>query len=168
MRTVVVIDDNPAVAQALPLLFRLHDIRTLTAFTPKKGLATLAQERVDLVIADMNFSADTTSGEEGAALFRALRAQQPDLPVVLLTAWTHLESAVRLVKAGAADYIGKPWDNDKLLATVENLLELSEATRERRLLQEERRKRRERLAQQYDLRDTVFASDAMERAVELA
>ena len=168
MRTVLVIDDNPAVAQALSLLFGLHDIRTLTAVTPQKGLAALAQERVDLVIADMNFSADTTSGEEGASLFRALRAQQPDLPVVLLTAWTHLESAVQLVKAGAADYIGKPWNNDKLLATVENLLELAETTRERQRLQEEQRRRRERLAEQYDLCDIVFASDAMERVVELA
>jgi DNA-binding NtrC family response regulator len=168
MRTVLVIDDNPAVAQALSLLFGLHDIRTLTAFTPQKGLATLAHERVDLVIADMNFSADTTSGEEGAALFRALRAQQPDLPVVLLTAWTHLESAVQLVKAGAADYIGKPWDNDKVLATVENLLELAESTRERKRLQDEQRRRRERLAEQYELCGIVFASDAMERVVELA
>jgi DNA-binding NtrC family response regulator len=168
MRTVLVIDDNPAVAQALSLLFGLHDIRTLTAFTPQKGLGLLAHERVDLVIADMNFSADTTSGEEGAALFRALRAQQPDLPVVLLTAWTHLESAVQLVKAGAADYIGKPWDNDKVLATVENLLELAETTRERKRLQDEQRRRRERLAEQYDLCGIVFASDAMERVVELA
>ena len=168
MRTVLVIDDNPAVAQALSLLFGLHDIRTLTAFTPQKGLAALANERVDLVIADMNFSADTTSGEEGAILFRALRASQPDLPVVLLTAWTHLESAVQLVKAGAADYIGKPWDNDKLLATVENLLELAESNRERQRLQEEQRRRRERLAERYDLCGIVFASDAMERVVELA
>jgi DNA-binding NtrC family response regulator len=168
MRTVLIIDDNPAVAQALQLLFSLHDIRTLAALTPDKGLALLAREPVDLVIADMNFSADTTSGEEGAALFRALRAHQPDLPVILLTAWTHLESAVQLVKAGAADYIGKPWDNDKLLATVENLLELAEATRERRRLQDEQRRRRERLAQQYDLCGIVFASDAMERVVELA
>jgi DNA-binding NtrC family response regulator len=168
MRTVLVIDDNPAVAQALSLLFGLHDIRTLTAITPQKGLGVLAHERVDLVIADMNFSADTTSGEEGAVLFRALRTQQPDLPVVLLTAWTHLESAVQLVKAGAADYIGKPWDNDKLLATVENLLELAETTRERQRLQDEQRRRRERLAEQYDLCNIVFASDAMERVVELA
>jgi DNA-binding NtrC family response regulator len=168
MRTVLVIDDNPAVAQALSLLFGLHDIRTVTASTPQKGLAMLVQERVDLVIADMNFSADTTSGQEGAALFRALRAEEPDLPVVLLTAWTHLESAVQLVKAGAADYIAKPWDNDKLLATAENLLELAETMRERRRLQEELRRRRERLAEQYDLCDIVFASDAMERVVELA
>src|SRR5258708_1236997 len=168
MRTVLVIDDNPAVAQALILLFGLHDIRTLTAFTPQKGLAVLTHERVDVVIADMNLRADTGAGEEGAALFRALRAQQPDLPVVLLTAWTHLESAVQLVKAGAADYIGKPWDNDKLLATVENLLELAETTRERQRLQDEQRRRRERLAEQYDLCNIVFASDAMERIVELA
>jgi DNA-binding NtrC family response regulator len=168
MRTVLVIDDNPAVAEALSLLFGLHDIRTLTAFTPQKGLAMLAHERVDLVIADMNFGADTTSGQEGAALFRALRAQQPDLPVVLLTAWTNLESAVQLVKAGAADYIGKPWDNDKLLAIVENLLELAETMRERQRLQDEQRRRRERLAEQYDLCGIVFASDAMERVVELA
>ena len=81
--------------------------------------------------------------------FGAVRASHPDLPVILLTAWTHLESAVQLVKAGAADYIGKPWDNDKLLATAENLLELAEATRERKRLQDEQRRRRERLAEQY-------------------
>jgi DNA-binding NtrC family response regulator len=79
-----------------------------------------------------------------------------------------LESAVQLVKAGAADYIGKPWDNDKLLAAVENLLELAEATRERQRLQDEQRRRRERLAEQYDLCGIAFSSDAMERVVELA
>jgi DNA-binding NtrC family response regulator len=168
MRTVLVIDDNPAVSQALSLLFGLHDIRTLTAATPQKGLGLVARDRIDLVIADMNFTADTTSGEEGVALFKALRAQHPDLPVILLTAWTHLEAAVQLIKAGAADYIGKPWDNDKLLATVENLLELGEATRERLRVQEEQQRRRQKLAEQYDLCDIVFASDAMERVVELA
>jgi len=168
MRTVLVIDDNPAVAQALSLLFSLHDIRTLTAVTPQQGIALAERVQVDLVIADMNFSADTTSGDEGTNLFRALRGQHPDLPVILLTAWTDLEAAVRLVKAGAADYIGKPWQNDKLLATVENLLELAEATRESRRLQDEQRRRREGLAERYDLCGIVFASDAMERAVELA
>ena len=142
-----VIDDNPAVGQALDLLFGCTTYALCRRVTPQQGLAVLARERVDLVIADMNFSADTTSGEEGTALFRAIRAPQPDLPVILLTAWTHLESAVQLVKAGAADYIGKPWDNDKLLATVENLLELAEShARYRQRLQDERRARRERLA----------------------
>src|SRR3546814_11441496 len=72
----------------------------------------------------MNFSADTTSGAEGVTLFRAIREQQPDLPVILLTAWTHLESAVELVRAGADDYLAKQWDDRKLMATVDNLLAL--------------------------------------------
>jgi DNA-binding NtrC family response regulator len=98
----------------------LHDIDTLQAQSPAEGLALLESQPVDLVIQDMNFSEDTTSGEEGEALFAQIRARHPDLPVILLTAWTHLSSAVDLVKAGAADYLAKPWDDRKLLTTVNN------------------------------------------------
>ncbi|HEV7632114.1 MAG TPA: sigma-54 dependent transcriptional regulator [Steroidobacteraceae bacterium] len=168
MRSILVIDDNPGVADALRLLFTLHDIRTLAAADPARGLDLLQTEEVDLVIADMNFSADTTSGEDGVALFRQIREHHADLPVILLTAWTSLESAVQLIKAGAADYVAKPWDDAKLIATVENLLELSDSARERGRQRRERRKRREQLAAKYDLRGIVFASDAMERAVEMA
>jgi len=122
MPTILVIDDNPAVATALEVLFSLHDIATVHAGSPEAGLALLDEGDVDLVIQDMNFSADTTSGDEGRALFAAIRERHPDLPVVLLTAWTHLESAVELIKAGAADYVAKPWQDAKLLATVNNLL----------------------------------------------
>ncbi len=168
MRTVLVIDDNPAVGTALSLLFGLHDITTLTAASPEAGLASLVRTSVDLVIADMNFSADTTSGQEGVALFRDIRHRHPDLPVILLTAWTHLESAVQLVKAGAADYVAKPWDNDRLLAAVENLLELSQSLREAARLHKERAQLRAQLAKTYDLRGVVYESRAMEAAVELA
>jgi DNA-binding NtrC family response regulator len=102
------------------------------------------------------------------ALFRAIREQHPDLPVILLTAWTHLETAVELVKAGAADYLAKPWDDAKLLATVENLLELSESTREVARSRNERRRRRESLRSRYELDGLVFASDAMAQTLELA
>ncbi|QWT20636.1 sigma-54 dependent transcriptional regulator [Bacillus sp. NP157] len=168
MRCVLIIDDNPAVGEALSLALSLRDIRPLVAFTPEEGLATLARERVDVVIQDMNFTADTTSGEEGADLFRAIRGRHTDLPVILLTAWTHLEAAVELVKAGAADYLAKPWDDTKLLATVENLLELSETTREVTRARNERRRRREALESKYDLDGLVFSSEAMSRTVELA
>lgn len=167
MRTVLVIDDSPAVVEALRLMFDLHDIRTVAASSPEEGLERL-DSRPELVIADMNFRADTTSGEEGEWLFREIRARHADLPVILLTAWASLETAVRLVKAGAADYLAKPWDDAKLLATVENLLELAESTREQRRLFQARRLRREALAARYDLRGTVFASDAMERVIEMA
>jgi DNA-binding NtrC family response regulator len=168
MRTVLVIDDNPAVGTALDVLFGLRDIRTLVANSPEEGLAVLARERIDLVVQDMNFSADTTSGEEGIELYRAIRREHSDLPIILLTAWTRLETAVELVKAGAGDYLGKPWDDNKLLATVENLLELSEATREVSRFREERRRRRRQLDDRFDLRGIVFASGGMERIVELA
>jgi DNA-binding NtrC family response regulator len=168
MRTVLIVDDNPAIGQALSLLLSLNDIRPLTALTPDDGLAALARERVDVVIADMNFSVDTTSGEEGAALFRAIRSRYADLPVILLTAWTHLESAVELVKAGAADYLAKPWDDAKLLATVENLLELSENARAAETARISRRRRREALERDFDLCGIVFAADETLRTLELA
>ncbi|HUA81923.1 MAG TPA: sigma-54 dependent transcriptional regulator [Dyella sp.] len=168
MRTVLIIDDNPAVGEALSLLLSLHDVRPLVALTPHEGLAMLACESVDVVIQDMNFTADTTSGEEGVTLFRDIRQAHADLPVILLTAWTHLETAVELVKAGAADYLAKPWDDAKLLATVENLLELSESTREVNRTRQERRKRRDALQRKYDLDGLVFASEAMARTIDLA
>ncbi len=168
MRTVLVIDDNPAVGTALDVLLGLHDIRAVVATSPAQGLEILARENIDLVVQDMNFSADTTSGEEGIELYRAIRDGHPDLPIILLTAWTRLETAVELVKAGASDYLGKPWDDNKLLATVENLLELSEATREVSRFRGERRQRRRQLDDRYDLRGIVYASSGMERVVELA
>ncbi|UUZ56610.1 response regulator [Massilia sp. H-1] len=80
MPTVLIIDDNAAVAIALEVLFSLHDIDSLRAASPEEGLALLARSNVDLVIQDMNFTADTTSGEEGTALFREIRAPPPTCP----------------------------------------------------------------------------------------
>jgi DNA-binding NtrC family response regulator len=168
MPTILVIDDNPAVATALDTLFSLHDIATRTVTSPEDGLALLEREPVDLVVQDMNFRADTTSGEEGVALFGEIRARHPDLPVILLTAWTHLESAVDLVKAGAADYLAKPWDDRKLLATVNNLLELSETRRELARHRRGEQRRRSALEREYDLCGYVFNDAASERVLALA
>lgn len=168
MPTILVIDDNPSVATALELLFSLHDIHTLRAESPDAGLEMLQREQVDLVVQDMNFHADTTSGEEGVELFRAIRERHPDLPVILLTAWTHLENAVELVKAGAADYLAKPWDDPKLLATVNNLLELSQARNELSRHKSGERRRRSALMREYDLRGLVYADPASERVLSLA
>ena len=168
MPTVLIIDDNAAVAVALEVLFSLHDISALRAASPDEGLQLLARRSVDLVIQDMNFSADTTSGEEGVSLFREIRKRHPDLPVILLTAWTHLDAAVELVKSGAADYLSKPWDDKRLLATVTNLIELGQANRAlQQRLQRERREKRE-LETRYDLRGMVWEDPATERVLQLA
>src|SRR3546814_7154484 len=116
----------------------------------------------------MNVHADTTTGEKGIALFHEIRTRFPDLPVILLTAWTHLEAAVDLVKAGAADYLAKPWDVRKLMATVNNLLELADAQRELSRQHAGERQRRPALLRENDLRGLVFADPASEATVALA
>ena len=168
MPQILIIDDNTAVATALDVLFSLHDIDTRHAASPAQGLAMLAEQEFDLVIQDMNFTADTTSGEEGQVLFRQIRDSWPDLPVILLTAWTHLDSAVELVKAGAADYLAKPWDDGRLLTTVNNLLELAETRRELSRRRQRELKQRQSLHERYDLAGVVFADPASERVISLA
>ncbi|MBB5371746.1 MULTISPECIES: sigma-54 dependent transcriptional regulator [unclassified Janthinobacterium] len=168
MPTVLIIDDNAAVAIALDVLFSLHEIDSLHAASPEEGLALLQGHAIDLVIQDMNFTADTTSGEEGVALFHAIRARHPDLPVILLTAWTQLDAAVELIKSGAADYLAKPWDDRRLIASVQNLLELGQANQalRSRLVQEQRQ--RQALETSFDLCGMVWQDPATERVVHLA
>ena len=171
MPTVLIIDDNQSVAIALDVLLSLHDIDTRSATSPEQGLALLAQQPIDLVISDMNFTQDTTSGAEGVALFREMRRLYPDLPVILLTAWTHLDAAVDLIKAGAADYLAKPWNDQRLIATVQNLVELGQANRalleQARQLQRTRKQQRE-LEQKYDLRNLIWRDPATERVLGIA
>ncbi|ROH92061.1 sigma-54-dependent Fis family transcriptional regulator [Stagnimonas aquatica] len=168
MSTVLIVDDNLAVCTALDLLFSLHGLKTLLAHSPDEALAVLDESAVDLVVQDMNFQRDTTSGEEGVELFRAIRTREPELPIILLTAWTNLETAVTLMKEGAADYLGKPWDDRKLLTTVHNLLRLHAATRENRRLQSARQVVRRKVAGAFDLCGLVYESDAMHETVSLA
>lgn len=160
-RTVLVIDDSEAVRTALDVLLSMHGARVLGAETAAGGIDLLAREAVDLVIQDMNFRREATSGEEGIALFRQIRAQHPELPVILLTAWTHLETAVELVKAGASDYVAKPWDNARLLTTVRNLLDLEAARAENRAIRRRRAAARAQLASRFALNGLVYESEAM-------
>jgi len=123
MPRILVVDDNAAVCTALEILFDLQGIEVESVDNPQAALARVERGGVDLVIQDMNFSRDTTSGEEGVALFGELRRREPDLPIILLTAWTHLETAVELVKQGAADYVTKPFEVEALRIKIRQLLE---------------------------------------------
>ena len=168
MGKILVIDDNRAICDALSLLFELHGLATLKAASPDEGLTLLARGGVDLVIQDMNFTGANTSGAEGTALFREIRRRHPDLPIILLTAWTHIENAVELVKAGAADYLAKPWDDAKLITTVNNLLALGRLQQEQRRQAGERKAARAALAARFDLCGIVYESAAMQQVVAIA
>src|SRR3954470_844217 len=165
---VLVVDDQPAVCAALEVLFDVHGLETLTARTPEQALELVRSEDLGVVLQDMNFHRDATSGEEGEALLRDIKRLDPDLPVLLMTAFQSLETAVRLVRDGASDYIAKPWNDDKLVATVKNLLRLRELSRENLRLRTQTNRARYDLAQGHDLRGLVYASAAMHEVVTLA
>jgi DNA-binding NtrC family response regulator len=165
---VLLVDDQPAVVAALSVLLDLHDLPYLTAATPEEALAAVRREPLAAVVQDMNFEPAQTSGAAGASLFRRLREVDPGLPVFLLTAWASLETAVELVREGAADYLQKPWDDAKLVAALRDVVASRSAAlageRERRELSATRAE----LAARHDLRGLVYESATMHRAVALA
>src|SRR5262245_21439604 len=123
---VLVVDDDPSVTASLSLLLKQHGYQPRVAASPDEAAACLRQEPIDLVLQDMNFSRSTT-GEEGLALLKELRSIRPELPVVLITAWASIPLAVQGVKAGAADFVSKPWVNAQMLQSVETALGLAAA-----------------------------------------
>jgi DNA-binding NtrC family response regulator len=118
MPHILVVDDSPDILEALDLLLGLHGYTVQTASNKKQALFVVTHQIIDLVIQDMNFAPGVTSGNDGKSLFLALKAEKPDLPIILITAWAQLETAIELVKAGATDYLQKPWDDNKLLELI--------------------------------------------------
>ncbi|KZX01500.1 histidine kinase [Pseudoalteromonas luteoviolacea] len=118
MNTILIVDDNPDILDALDLLLSIHNYKVLSASNVKEALLSVSRQKIDLVIQDMNFSEGTTSGEEGKQLFYTIKALNPTLPVIVITAWSQLETAITLIKSGAADYLPKPWDDHTLLETI--------------------------------------------------
>jgi len=123
---ILIVDDDPSVTTSLSLLLRQAGYRTQSAATPAETLDLIAQQPFQLVIQDMNFSRQTT-GEEGIELLRRIKALRPTLPVILLTAWGSIQLAVAGVRAGAADFITKPWTHQQLLQSVRTALSLAAA-----------------------------------------
>jgi len=134
---ILVADDQADVLEALRFLLKRDGHAVVTAQSPAGALATLDSEDVDLVLMDLNYARDTTSGREGMDLLGRIRAQDASLPVVVMTAWGSVEGAVEAMRAGARDYVQKPWDNTRLLATLRTQLELGRALKRSRRLEEE-------------------------------
>ena len=169
VQKILIVDDNPAVGKALHLLFEVHDIEAEIALTPQAGVKRLEEDdEIALVVQDMNFTEDTTSGQEGKALFYQLRQVRPDIPIILITAWTQLETAIELVKSGAADYVAKPWDDIKLVTTVKNLLELQDLQQQQRQQAQALLAEKTRLSETANLCGLVYQSASMHALVSLA
>jgi DNA-binding NtrC family response regulator len=121
---ILVVDDDPSVLHSLALVLKQAGYPTLAAATPHDALELIGRPDVELVLQDMNFSRRTT-GEEGLELLEQLRTRRPDVPVILITAWGSITLAVAGMKAGAADFITKPWTHEQLLHSVRTTLGLA-------------------------------------------
>lgn len=163
MLKILVIDDNQPICQALQTLFSLQGYQVFCASEPALAWQKLASNDIDLVLQDMNFSTGEMHGDQGKTLFYQLRQHYPDLPIVLMTAWTQLDMVVELVKAGATDYIAKPWDDQRLLLTVANALKLKELTAQQQRLERER----QAAFAGKDLCNMVFASTKMQQLLQM-
>ena len=126
---VLIADDQPDVLEALRLLLKGEGFQIEAAASPATILSALESRDFDVVIMDLNYTRDTTSGEEGLDLLTRIQAIDSLLPVVVMTAWGSLPLAVEAMRRGARDFIQKPWENERLVSVVKTQVELSNALR---------------------------------------
>ncbi len=129
MPKILIADDQSDVLAALRLLLKGEGFQTETASSPASVLKAVNTQELDVVLIDLNYARDTTSGSEGLDLLTGIQAVDPTLPVVVMTAWGSVNLAVEAMRRGARDFIQKPWDNARLLAVLRTQVELAEALR---------------------------------------
>jgi DNA-binding NtrC family response regulator len=159
---ILVVDDDHSVTASVSLLLKQAGYASRTAVGPDEALHVLREEACQLVIQDMNFSR-RTSGEEGLSLLRNIKSSHPAVPVVLITAWGSIALAVEGMKAGAADFVTKPWTNQQLLQTVRTVLGVVDA----RARADEPLPTRDELDARYDFVDLLGSDPRMLRILQL-
>ncbi|MFN7918495.1 MAG: sigma-54 dependent transcriptional regulator [Bryobacteraceae bacterium] len=137
--TILIADDQAGVLEALRLLLKPEGYTVETAGSPAAAIAAAESREFDVALIDLNYTRDTTSGAEGLELLKELRAVDATLGVVVMTAWASIELAVEAMRQGARDFVQKPWDNPRLLATVATQTALTQALRRGQRLEAENR-----------------------------
>ncbi len=136
---VLVADDQADVLEALRLLLKSEGYRIDSAHSPAAILDAIDAEEFDAVLMDLNYTRDTTSGQEGLDLLSQVQHHDPTLPIVVMTAWGSVEVAVEAMRRGARDFVQKPWENARLLTIVRTQIELARALRRQQRLEAENR-----------------------------
>ncbi len=135
----LIVDDNRSILGALRLLLENYFVRVEALPSPKELDAALRDPALDVVLLDMNFTAGINNGNEGIYWLRRIRERRPDVKVVLFTAYAEIDLAVRAMREGAVDFVVKPWNNERLVASLCNARDLAQSQREVKRLQELRR-----------------------------
>ena len=162
--SILIADDNPGVLSAGKLFLKRHFSEVETTRDPESIPGLLRERRFDIVLLDMNFNRTKNTGEEGLYWLTQIRETDPSVVVVLITAYGDVELAVQAIRKGASDFVLKPWDNDKLLATLLAALRLKNTQDEAETLKSKQTGRN--LAGARDLPDMVWQSKAMEKVMD--
>ena len=166
MPRILIADDQADVLAALSLLLKGERFQIQSAASPAGVLRAIDGQEFDVVLIDLNYARDTTSGSEGLDLLSKIHAADPSLPVVVMTAWGSVDLAVEAMRRGARDFIQKPWDNARLLAVLRTQVELAEALRRGSRLEAENIALRDSAAEG-DIPQIVAESPAMKAALKL-
>ena len=167
MPRILIADDQADVLAALSLLLKGERFQIETTLSPAGIMRAIETQDFDVVLIDLNYARDTTSGSEGLDLLTRIRAADPTLPVVVMTAWGSVDLAVEAMRRGARDFIQKPWDNARLLAVLRTQVELAEALRRGRKLEAENIALRDSVSETGDLTQIVADSPAMKSVLNL-
>src|ERR1700686_2037447 len=168
MGKILIADDQADVLAALRLLLKSEPFQIETVSSPAGVLRAVDSMEFDVVLIDLNYSRDTTSGSEGLDLLTRIRAVDPMLPIVVMTAWGSVDLAVEAMRRGARDFIQKPWDNARLLAVLRTQVELAEALRRGQRLEAENLALRNSVSEPASERPRIVAeSPAMKAALKL-
>ena len=136
---ILVADDQPHILEAVELLLEPQGIAVECVRSPRLLLEALGQADYDVLLIDLNYTRDTTSGEEGLDLLARIQEFDARLPVIVMTAWGNIDLAVESIKRGARDFVQKPWENERLLSLIRVHAELHQALRRARQLEMENR-----------------------------
>lgn len=124
---ILIADDDPAIIAALNVLLLGNGYQTSSANTVEEALFLIKKQRFDLVLLDMNYELDTTSGQEGLSAIKQIKDLVAELPIVVMTGWGSVELCVESLQLGAGDFIEKPWDNERLVSVVRNQIALADS-----------------------------------------
>ena len=159
---ILIADDQRDVLEAVRLLLKAEGMATVPASSPDAVLEALRKHEFAALLMDLNYTRDTTSGQEGLDLLVKLRDLDADLPVVVMTAWGSIDLAVKAMQRGAGDFIEKPWDNQRLISVMRNQVALGASRRQMRRLDRENE-----ILRGSDDGDFVAESRAMQPVLEL-
>ena len=134
---ILICDDQPEILNAIKLICSGEGMQCTTVNSPEAVLPKLAEEEFDLLLMDMNYHQDRTTGQEGLNLLKAVHQSDTSLPVVVMTAWGSIPLAVQAVQLGAKDFLQKPWENERLLSIVRTQIELRDALKGKERLEAE-------------------------------